>query len=193
MSARTSIEQDRAATVASHEVRRACHILDVRPAVRVHGRLRAGRDVRLEDSDQVVLEQLAMVLRRGSERVQRIRPRPGAVQVRHALTGAMPHAVVYARPGSSRTTASPERNAFGGHVIGSTAKLRRLTSGSGRRAHRSALSPRPRRQPSVLRELFGNDDSSRGLDECEMRESLREIAQVPPCVDVELLGVQAER
>ena len=34
-------------------------------------------------------------------------------------------------PGSRRISASPLRNAFGGHVIGSTARLRRSTSGSG--------------------------------------------------------------
>jgi hypothetical protein len=52
-------------------------------------------------------------------------------------------------------------------------------------AHRTAL--------SVLRELFGDDDSSRGLDQGEMRESLREVAKVPTGVDVEFLGVQAQR
>jgi hypothetical protein len=43
--------------------------------------------------------------------------------------GAMPHAPVVESPGSRRITASPLRKAFGGHVIGSTAKLRRATSG----------------------------------------------------------------
>jgi hypothetical protein len=43
----------------------------------------------------------------------------------------MPHAPVNEEPGSSRIRASPVRNAFGGHVIGSTARQRRLTSGSG--------------------------------------------------------------
>ena len=43
----------------------------------------------------------------------------------------MPHVLVNEPPGSSRITASPLRNAFGGQVMGSTARLRRLTSGSG--------------------------------------------------------------
>jgi hypothetical protein len=34
-------------------------------------------------------------------------------------------------PASSLTSESPVLNAFGGHVIGSTARLRRFTSGSG--------------------------------------------------------------
>ena len=33
--------------------------------------------------------------------------------------------------GSNLISPSPLRNAFGGHVIGSTARLRRFTSGSG--------------------------------------------------------------
>ena len=43
----------------------------------------------------------------------------------------IPHVLVNERPGSSRITASPVRNAFGGQVIGSTARLRLSTSGSG--------------------------------------------------------------
>jgi hypothetical protein len=46
-----------------------------------------------------------------------------------ALPRAMPHVLVNEEPGSSRTKASPVRNAFGGHVIGSTARLRRLKFG----------------------------------------------------------------
>ena len=45
--------------------------------------------------------------------------------------GERPHVLVNEPPGSSRITASPVRNAFGGQVMGSTARLRRLTSGSG--------------------------------------------------------------
>ena len=45
--------------------------------------------------------------------------------------GESPHVLVNEPPGSSRITASPVRNAFGGQVMGSTARLRRLTSGSG--------------------------------------------------------------
>ena len=45
--------------------------------------------------------------------------------------GERPHVLVNEPPGSSRITASPVLNAFGGQVMGSTARLRRLTSGSG--------------------------------------------------------------
>ena len=45
--------------------------------------------------------------------------------------GAIPHVLVNEPPGSRRISDSPVRNAFGGHVIGSTARLRRSTSGSG--------------------------------------------------------------
>jgi hypothetical protein len=48
-----------------------------------------------------------------------------------AQPGRIPHFPIHVSPGSSRTTASPVRNAFGGQVIGSTARLRRVTSGSG--------------------------------------------------------------
>jgi hypothetical protein len=44
---------------------------------------------------------------------------------------AMPHVPVQEQPGSNLIKESPVRNAFGGHVIGSTARLRRLTLGSG--------------------------------------------------------------
>ena len=43
----------------------------------------------------------------------------------------IPHVLVNELPGSSRISASPLRNAFGGQVIGSTAMLRLSTSGSG--------------------------------------------------------------
>ena len=48
-----------------------------------------------------------------------------------ALPRAMPHVLVNEAPGSRRIRASPVRNAFGGQVMGSTARLRRRTSGSG--------------------------------------------------------------
>ena len=44
-----------------------------------------------------------------------------------------------------------------------------------------------------LRESFSEDDSRRGLDEGEVREGLREVAEVPAGARVELLGVEAER
>src|SRR5262249_22305789 len=44
---------------------------------------------------------------------------------------AMPHVPVNDEPGFSLIRASPVRNAFGGQVIGSTARLRRRTLGSG--------------------------------------------------------------
>jgi hypothetical protein len=47
----------------------------------------------------------------------------------YALPGAIPHVLVNEEPGSSRMRTSPLRNAFGGHVIGSTARLRRLKFG----------------------------------------------------------------
>ena len=43
--------------------------------------------------------------------------------------GAIPQAPVADSPGSSRINDSPLRNAFGGQLIGSTARLRRFTSG----------------------------------------------------------------
>jgi hypothetical protein len=55
----------------------------------------------------------------------------GALQRLCTLPRAMPHVLVNEEPGSSRIRASPVRNAFGGQVIGSTARLRRLTLGSG--------------------------------------------------------------
>jgi hypothetical protein len=49
----------------------------------------------------------------------------------YALSRAIPHVLVNEDPGSRRITASPVRNAFGGQVMGSMARLRRLTLGSG--------------------------------------------------------------
>ena len=48
-----------------------------------------------------------------------------------ARNRAMPQAPLNEVPVSSLIRASPVRNAFGGQVIGSTARLRRWTSGSG--------------------------------------------------------------
>src|SRR4051812_7882291 len=45
--------------------------------------------------------------------------------------GEIPQAAMKGSSGCSRTSASPVEKAFGGHVIGSTATLLRLTSGSG--------------------------------------------------------------
>ena len=46
-----------------------------------------------------------------------------------AHDGVIPQAEVVDSPGSRRINESPVRNAFGGQVIGSTARLRRFTSG----------------------------------------------------------------
>ena len=63
----------------------------------------------------------------GHRRLRGERDQPG-----HAgSVGVIPHVLVNEPPGSSRISASPLRNAFGGQVIGSTARLRRSTSGSG--------------------------------------------------------------
>src|SRR5438876_242681 len=43
-----------------------------------------------------------------------------------------------------------------------------------------------------LRELLGDDDPGRGLDQCEVRERLREVPEMPPGRRVELLRVEAE-
>src|SRR5207247_10482088 len=48
-----------------------------------------------------------------------------------AHAGAMPQEPVKGSPGSRSTSASRVWKAFGGHVIGSTARLRRATSGRG--------------------------------------------------------------
>ena len=43
-----------------------------------------------------------------------------------------------------------------------------------------------------LLHTLGQDDPAGGLDQSQMREGLREVAQVSPGVDVELLGEQAQ-
>ena len=65
-------------------------------------------------------------------------------------------------------------------------------------AHRRRRRPPRHRRPragatSVLGEELGEDDPAGGLDEREVRERLREVAEVEPGADVELLGVQPER
>ena len=47
------------------------------------------------------------------------------------VVARIPQAPVQDAPGSSVIRSVPDRNAFGGHVIGSTAIARRFTSGSG--------------------------------------------------------------
>src|SRR4051812_16878965 len=46
---------------------------------------------------------------------------------------------------------------------------------------------------SELREALGDDDPPRCLDQCEVREGLREVAQMAAGAGVELLCVEAER
>jgi hypothetical protein len=82
---------------------------------------------------------LAMQSQNSSPRLTahpRIPARSRGARERHraeddAVEGAMPQALVCVSPGSRRIRASPVRNAFGGHVMGSTARLRRETSGRG--------------------------------------------------------------
>ena len=52
---------------------------------------------------------------------------------------------------------------------------------------------RARRLPSQLALPLGEDDPARRLDEGEVGERLREVAQVEPAADLELLGVEPER
>jgi hypothetical protein len=47
-----------------------------------------------------------------------------------AFVARVPNAPVHDSPGSSRITSLAVRKSFGGHVIGSTATLRRFTTGS---------------------------------------------------------------
>jgi DHA2 family multidrug resistance protein-like MFS transporter len=54
-----------------------------------------------------------------------------ALLEQYAAQDAEPEPAAGVAPGSNTTRASPVRNALGGHVIGSTAMLRRFTSGSG--------------------------------------------------------------
>ena len=68
---------------------------------------------------------------RASRRRQRRLRREREVADHLTRPGAIPHVLVNESPGSRRISDSPLRNAFGGHVIGSTARLRRSTSGSG--------------------------------------------------------------
>src|SRR5262249_55148676 len=61
-------------------------------------------------------------------RRERVQEPPCKCEIVSAHT-SIPHAAVADCPGSSTSTASPVRNAFGGLVIGSTARLRRFTLG----------------------------------------------------------------
>ena len=112
--------------------------LDVRVGVREAERLGADEDPEDDLDHDGRQEQPADAAARGSPRrsTRRGRGRASGRRVRppraqRALRGAIPQELVNEAPGSRRISASPLRNAFGGQVIGSTARLRRLTSGSG--------------------------------------------------------------
>ena len=62
-----------------------------------------------------------------------VRRRLGATRMSASRCGGgvSPHPLVNDSPGSCRISASPVRNAFGGQVIGSTARRAGSTSGSG--------------------------------------------------------------
>ena len=61
-----------------------------------------------------------------------------------------------------------------------------------RRRRIRSRSRRSCRSCAQLLDPFGEDDPSRGLDEREVRERLREVPQKPAGVNVELLGVQTQ-
>ena len=112
--------------------------LDVRVGVREAERLRADEDPEDDLDDDGRQEQPVMQPRedrrdgrRGKDEDERADVGCDHRRAQRALRGAIPHELVNEAPGSRRISASPLRNAFGGHVIGSTARLRRLTSGRG--------------------------------------------------------------
>jgi hypothetical protein len=72
-----------------------------------------------------------MMLRSGRERVQGVRLFPVPVFRDAHRRDVMPQVLVKDDPGSREINDSPVRKAFGGHVICSTATLRRATSGRG--------------------------------------------------------------
>src|SRR5438094_6418913 len=49
------------------------------------------------------------------------------------------------------------------------------------------------RKGADVQALLGVDDVEDGVDQREVGERLREVAEVPPAARVELLGVEAER
>ena len=87
------------------------------------------------------------VPRRESRAARRLTGRPRAAQSRPS-----PHTPVNESPGSSTIRSSPVRNAFGGQVMGSTARLRRSTSGQriAREQHQPAVGlVDPQHEPGV--------------------------------------------
>src|SRR5262249_37742016 len=59
--------------------------------------------------------------------------------------------------------------------------------------YRTASKARAEPRSSVLVDHFRENDARRGLDQREVRERLRKVAEVARSVGVELLGVQTER
>jgi hypothetical protein len=71
--------------VAADEVRETQEVLDSGPAVRVEGHGVARLDACFEDSNMLVLEKHDMVCRRGSYRIESVRPFPIVGTSRHSL------------------------------------------------------------------------------------------------------------
>jgi hypothetical protein len=70
------VEGHLATAVAADEVLATLDLLDVRPAMRMDRGCLAGGHDRLQDPDVLVLQEQAMVSRRGEERIQLVRPVP---------------------------------------------------------------------------------------------------------------------
>ena len=113
----------------------------------------------------------------------------------------MPHVLVNEPPGSSLIRASPVRNAFGGQVIGSTARLRRRTSGSvsPREEHQIGVAlVDPERDPSSVVRISELDTSEAILvpfevGECVVERRRADLPRLPEIVFRVLHGFRADR
>ena len=94
------------------------------------------------------------------------------------------------RPASSAARAAASRRA---RAAGSACPKAPGGAPACRRRRRCRSRSRRSRSSAQLLHALGQDDAAGGLDQREVRERLREVAQVPAGGDVELLGVEAER
>jgi hypothetical protein len=71
-----AIEQNTATLIAPDEVTPPLHICETTPTVGMEGDNIASRNRGLKHAHAVIFEQEGVMLRRGRERIERIRPRP---------------------------------------------------------------------------------------------------------------------
>ncbi len=91
---KTAIEQNLAFLIPPDEMAEALYVRNPTPAMSVQRNYISGRNSGMQNSDALVFEQELMVVGRGYQRVERVRPRP---RLRVRRSGILVHAILASR------------------------------------------------------------------------------------------------